>query len=400
MDKEESERTSYTWFSDVIGGEASPHSWEKLKDLDKRRREVLQAVELPFWRILFHWEGTCLKVLVKDGLLWASLACFVMVRIQAHSGNLPAYLVDLEDTNIDIIGGFLSFFLVLFVNQNNTRFSSMHHQSMSCIDRITDIAYIVSSYFPKAKAHRIVRYLNGAHAAAYVGLTSETYSSRNFFARLNENHQFITAREMDRLSDIGLENSGDAFREILMWAVHDVHVAQDEKIVDARMSGEIREKIQKFRQSMSALFHGKEQPTHFFYIHFLSLLTAFYLPVFAIETAYGIGIPAAGETNWIAEIMAGLIVFLQAVFVIGLRLLGQVMVDPFGDDLEDLSVLHYVESTWEASNRILRTNLPSPVSEEEEDQLIMNRSAALGRPWDDQMMTKEISTNTTPPSFV
>lgn len=399
MEKEESERTQYTWFSDAIGGESSPHTWEKLNDIDKRRRAVLRAVELPFWRILFHWEGTCLKVLVKDALLWASLACFVMVRIQAHTGNLPGYLVDLEDTNIDIIGGFLSFFLVLFVNQNNTRFSSMHHQSMSCIERITDVTYIVTSYFPKAKANRLVRYLNGAHAAAYVGLTSETYSTRNFFTRLNENHQFITTREMDRLSDIGLETGGDAFREILMWAVHEVHVAQNEQIIDARMSGEIREKIQKFRASMSSLYHGKEQPIHFFYIHFLSLLTAFYLPVFAIETAYGIGIPAVGETNWIAEIMSGLIVFLQAVFVIGLRLLGQVMVDPFGDDLEDLSVLHYVESTWETSNRILRTNFPSPVSAEEENQTIMNRSAGLGRPWDEQM-TKSVSDSSQPPSFV
>jgi hypothetical protein len=49
--------------------------------------------------------------------------------------------------------------------------------------------------------------------------------------------------------------------------------------------------------------------------------------------------------------------------------LGQKMVDPYGDDFEDLSVMYYVKNTWQRSNRILAAQLPGPVSPELEEEL-------------------------------
>jgi hypothetical protein len=66
------------------------------------------------------------------------------------------------------------------------------------------------------------------------------------------------------------------------------------------------------------------QPIHFFYIHFLSLLTAIYLPIFAISNAYSAG--TGDEVHWSTDLLCGIIVMLQSIFVIGLRLLGQKMV--------------------------------------------------------------------------
>ena len=319
---------------DLISGGDSSYSWEELQKIEKRRRTILKRVDNPFWRILGFWDGTCLKVMVKDALMWATLGLYVAVRICSHTGHPPSYLMDLGSSNIDIIGGFLSFFLVLFVNQSNARFNSMFHQSMSCTACIEDVAGVVAAYFPKANAHRIVRYLNAAHAAAYVGLSPATYTEKNFFKELNNTHSLLTDREMSRMSEIGLENGGGCYRELLMWCIREVQIMQDEKVIDARMSGEIRSSIQKFRSTFASLYHDKDQPCHFFYIHFLSLLTAFYLPLFAIATAYGVGMDEGGDIHWVPECLSGLIVFLQAVFVIGLRLLGQVMVDPYGDDVE------------------------------------------------------------------
>jgi hypothetical protein len=45
------------------------------------------------------------------------------------------------------------------------------------------------------------------------------------------------------------------------------------------------------------------------------------------------------------------------------------MVDPYGDDFEDLSVMYYVKNTWQRSNRILAAQLPGPVSPELEEEL-------------------------------
>lgn len=121
---------------------------------------------------------------------------------------------------------------------------------------------------------------------------------------------------------------------------------------------------------------------HFFYIHLIAVLTAFYLPLFAVETAVGVGAGEDGNVSWTTEVLSAMIVFVQAVFVIGLRLLGNVMMDPYGDDVEDLSVLHYVQHAWEASNRILATRFPADLDPQLEEGMYQTR-AGLGRAWDD-----------------
>lgn len=40
-------------------------------------------------------------------------------------------------------------------------------------------------------------------------------------------------------------------------------------------------------------------------------------------------------------------------FVVGLRSLATNMIDPYGDDLEDLSVINYVEGTLEICSTIM-----------------------------------------------
>ena len=45
------------------------------------------------------------------------------------------------------------------------------------------------------------------------------------------------------------------------------------------------------------------------------------------------------------DCLSGVIVLVQCIFVIGLRTLGTNMIDPYGEDLEDLSVITYVEDT-------------------------------------------------------
>ena len=68
-----------------------------------------------------------------------------------------------------------------------------------------------------------------------------------------------------------------------------------------------------------------------------------YLPLFALDNAMASG---WGDTIDVGvEIVNLVTILLQCAFVIGLRLLGQKMVDPYGDDYEDLGVITYVEAT-------------------------------------------------------
>ena len=103
------------------------------------------------------------------------------------------------------------------------------------------------------------------------------------------------------------------------------------------------------------------------------------------------------DTHWIADVVSGLVVFLQAIFVIGLRILGQKISDPYGDDLVDLSVIHYVNFTWTQSNRILKSYFPEP-DDSVEDELIEKRKF-LGAAWEDNepTTTNDRQTSEKPP---
>ena len=91
-------------------------------------------------------------------------------------------------------------------------------------------------------------------------------------------------------------------------------------------------RLLEFRATMDAMYDYCDQPPHFFYIHFLVLLSAFYLPIFAVDNAFSAGWGA--DSDIFVEILNGVIVLCQCVFVVGLRLLGQKMVNPYGDDME------------------------------------------------------------------
>ena len=66
-----------------------------------------------------------------------------------------------------------------------------------------------------------------------------------------------------------------------------------------------------------------------------------------------------GDSKYIGlDLMNFMIVFLQCIFVVGLRALGVHMIDPYGDDLEDLSVISYIEGTLEVCGIILKSRQP------------------------------------------
>jgi predicted membrane chloride channel (bestrophin family) len=371
--------TFYDEYEKASLPKSKTYTWEELQSLEAQRRSILRRSELPFWKILGFWDGTCLRALSSDWLLWLTLGIYAVIRLLAHmDGALPNFVNDLGNTDIDVIGGFLSFFLVLFVNQSNGRFNDMYSKSMDCERRIFDLASLVGASLPQPNAKRMVRYLNAAHAAGYVGL-SNTYTKRHFFDRLNATYHFLTEPELTRINETDMDRGPEAFREILEWCLLDINVACRGGYVDGREAGVWREKVLQFRGSMDTLYDYCDQPIHFFYIHFLCLLSALYLPLFAMDNAYSAG--SGNEAHWSADVLAGLIVLLQAIFVIGLRMLGQRMVDPYGADLEDLSVLHYVIDAWLVSNRILETQFPAEVSPQVEEEM-SRRKLSLGYAWD------------------
>ena len=341
------------------------HSFQELQAIESRRRQILHRSDLPYWRILMFIDGTCLRALSSDWLLFLTLSVFVGIRFQAWTvGMLPEFA--LGRLGISEIGGFLSFFLVLFVNQSNQRFQDMYKESKNACKRIYDLAATATTALPPAEAARLVRYINAAHAAGYVGL-NQAYTKNNFFLPVNNTYHFLTPAELDLMNQQASMEGPEAFHLLCEWCLQDVSAAYDQKMIEVKDFVGLRDKGLALRSSMDMLYDYSDQPIHFFYIHFLILLSTLYLPLFAASNAYKAG--AGDDLHPSADLLAGLIVLLQTIFVIGLRMLGRRLVEPYGTDNEDLSVLRYVEFAWSRSQKILNARFPTKVDAGVEEQL-------------------------------
>mmetsp|Transcript_14557 Transcript_14557/g.22215 ORF Transcript_14557/g.22215 Transcript_14557/m.22215 type:complete len:379 (-) Transcript_14557:223-1359(-) len=327
-------------------------TWEKLQELEEKRREILGRAELPFWRILLSWNGTCLRALFLDWLIWLPIGIYVTVRILARKFELVDILAD---SNIDILGGFLSFFLVLFVNQTNGRFFEMYTMAKGVTGKMVEVASTAVTKFSPAAAARLVRYMNAAHTVGYVGLDGP-YSKEHFFNHINQEYNLLTKSEMEIIGRRGW--NFDGFLELMTWCQYDIRKAQKAGMIDSGEARELNGLLLGMKSNMKGIYNYCDQPVHFFYIHFLCLLSALYLPLFALENALSVS-----NDHWSSELTTATIVILQSTFVIGLRLLGQKMVDPFGDDLEDLSVLSYVVGTIKDCRLILTSHEGPDVDE-------------------------------------
>ena len=306
-----------------------------------------------------------LAILLQDSLLWMTILIYIGMRIWARYG-IPEYVAELgSGSNITVIGGFVSFFLVFYVNQNHKRYFNLYSKSMACKGRIFDVATIAVTTLPKPVSTRLVRYMNAAHVAGYTGL-SQTYPSSSFFMHLNKDLGLLTTQELSRMNDIDLDKGGSCQRELIAWSMMEIQKCHKEGLIDNELAVQLREQILQLRAAFGQLFNAADLPIPFFYVHFVCLLSAFYLPLFAISGAYNAG--TGNDVHWTADVVAGLVVVLNSIFVIGLRILGQKMSDPYGDDLIDLSVIFYCTFTWRMSNRVLNAHFPSDDASESVEQ--------------------------------
>ena len=222
------------------------------------------------------------------------MSVYCGIRIYANAvTTVPDFVEFMQKTNVGVLGGFLSFFLVLFVNQTNGRFLEMYGFSKACSGRIQDIAGLARTQLPKDVGDKLVRHFNAAQISGYVGLNAigqgSPYSKAHFFDVYNAQYQLLTAEEMDVLSHHDMDNSGLFMKELCTWCQEDVVDARKAGHIDTHEERIMHERILAFRAAMDGMYDYTDQPPHFFYIHFLVLLSALYLPLFAIDTAYAAG---------------------------------------------------------------------------------------------------------------
>jgi hypothetical protein len=93
----------------VMGNERdtddNPYTWEELNTIETQRRTILRQGELPFWKILSFYHGTCLEAMASDWLIRVSVLIFLIIRAQAwFTDYIPDFVQQLGKTDIGIIG--------------------------------------------------------------------------------------------------------------------------------------------------------------------------------------------------------------------------------------------------------------------------------------------------------
>ena len=121
----------------------------------------------------------------------------------------------------------------------------------------------------------------------------------------SKKHHLLTGKEARALGrHHDMDRSGLSMKELVAWCQEDIAYASSTKVIDNGKENNFHEHIMDFRTAMDQLYNYTEQPPHFFCIHFLVLLSALYLPLFAIESALSAGWGA--ETREWLEFVQGL----------------------------------------------------------------------------------------------
>jgi predicted membrane chloride channel (bestrophin family) len=348
-------------------------SYDGLEKIEIQRRLLLKHTKSAnAYVFILSFGATVLPSVFSDFLFWLAFAVYGVVRYLAwHNKDIFAKLPIALLQQVSIVSGFLTFFLVFFSSQSYNRYFLQYNKLMLAKGSIFNLANLTSSHLPQYKALRLVRWLNTAFLLAFVGL-SQVYEEHNFFLPLVDIYKLLTPSELDRVQSIGVDTHGLAYREVLSWVVREIGALQKQKIISDKIEDAMWKEIVKLRDNLEVIFDMDDQPIPFVYVHLIYLISTVYLPLMAYTLAYNVSVESQSHG---VELIGVACLFLTCLFVLGLRDLGFILQDPFGEDLQNLSVMHYVTYTVQMSRRILEGEARPPCSEEEEVALDRQRPA-------------------------
>lgn len=342
---------------------------EDLQAIEKERRSLLTRVKrFSLISISTSFYGTILPDIVRSLFSWFNLVLYIAIRVVIKMDYLRigVELPQINTSLVSIVGSFMSFFLVFFVQQAYSRFCVQYDNSMRIEGRLLNLAFFARTNLEPVEAWRFVRYINAIQVAGYTGL-SHIYTESNVFDAMNSKHKLLTDVEVKRVKEIGVNAGGSAYREILGWC-YDLLYAQFRKHreqFDIISFQTMLNELMALRGCIGTLYDYDDQPIPFIYVHLVFFLSMFYCPLIAYTAA--VYMPAQSYYIF-PDVLGFFIVFLNMVFTIGLREIGHAMNSPYEDSLQDLSVLHYLNFSIGATRKILAgSTMPSPGLDVEEE---------------------------------
>ena len=318
----------YTYF---FGKKPLP-TYEELLKLEDYRKSVVRKSYHSGLLMLMAWHPTILKYVFSDLQFWLSLGVYAYMRyyITPHANII------VPSSGISAIGSLMSILLVYYLNSGFSRYYQIYYTSMSVQGRIFDFAIMSRSYLSTEKSMILWRYLNAAQILGYMSF-SRIHNEDNFFKPLNDKHNFLTDMEFDILKNAyDLRSSGSAYREVIEWATEEIEEEVENNRLSEYRAYKLQDQILQLRAKLAGLVDFKQLPVPFIYVHYIHIMTALYLPLFAFLIAFGFG-----QDNRI-EFIGFFVVILNSTFVLGIRDICNKLQDPFGIHPVHFNVIHFV----------------------------------------------------------
>ena len=237
-------------------------------------------------------------------------AGYVAVRAVSHANLISAAAwPTINLTAVSILGSCMSFFVVFYTSQSYSRFNDQYNACMALEGRCMDICLLARACMrDRAAAFRLMRHVMAAHVLGYTGLHS-AYTGANFFTPFNDKFALLTPAETARMADIGTDNGGGCYREVVAWAVEGVQQQHAAGLVDDRNTELLLIQILALRSKLGTLFDYADQPIPFPLIHLMYLVSILYLPLFAYAVAHTL--QTASPTSLADELLGGLTICIR-----------------------------------------------------------------------------------------
>jgi len=224
-------------------------------------------------------------------------------------------------------------------------------------------------YLSKQGYWRLFRFLNAAHLLAYVGIEAG-YDETNLFGPFNEKYVLLTAKEVLSIKEIGFGGES-AYLEVLTWALSTLKHEYENGLIPERTMVALIKHCFRLRKTLAKFFEYSSLPVPFSYVQLYSVMTFCFLPLFAHSVAYSYqrqdssGKSLSNMVMFRDSIVEFGYVLTYTLLVLSLRTLARDLQDPFGHNLEDISVGNILQITVAGSSRVLcaqpvRPKYPNP----------------------------------------
>jgi len=306
------------------------------------------------------WEGTVWPDLVKRPLLWLAVIIYGAGHAIVLSGN-PLDLPRVDRKVMVVPAGLISFLIVFFVTDSYGRYRNSFNNCKAIGGHIRNVTMLVKQRLrdDPIKRNHVVRLCTLAMHRTFRTLASEQFSSVG--GNIVESEQFFTLEyAVDTLhwATSSERQALNQFREqvgtwsdqplvCISWA-NDV---VEQAFKDGKMSEEsmrtIEEQLMALRAGCSAIQGHFQNPTPLPYWHMLNLLCN----LFCLLFAYGL----IFVDTWFAWVSA----FIFILGIMGLREVGIMLAEPFGDDLCDIDAKAMTMGTFKSCFELLETDRPA-----------------------------------------